>query len=112
MSRMEYNKGKLIPTDYTFESLAIELGYDPEIDSYCGDNLETYCRDMCYDSGYEIVNDKIYKVDFEVERGELHELCNTQELQDGSIMFETHHYNGGAHWTELVEEKLKGADHA
>lgn len=32
--------------------------------------------------------------------------CNLKYLDDGTIEFDTYHYNGGAHWTELVEEKL------
>lgn len=105
MSEMEYNKGKLIPTDYDYQDLFDELSgdYDQLSERY---TVKEWCRDNLFDSGYEILNNKIYRVVYEIECGELYHLCNVQKLPDGSMTFETYHYNGGGHWIELVEKKL------
>ena len=89
MSDMEYNKGKLIPTN-----IDTELFDDDAFDQYM-------------ENGYEVIDGEIYEVSWETRRGELYSLCNVTENEDGSIDFETYHYNGGAHWVELVEGKLK-----
>lgn len=90
MSEMEYNKGKLIPT-----------GIDTEL--FDEDGLE----EMCHDNGFQLIDGEVYEVKWETRRGELYDFCNVKENDDGSIEFETYHYNGGGHWTELVEKKLK-----
>lgn len=89
MSEMVYNKGKLIPT-----------GIDTEL--FDGDAFDNYTE-----NGYEVIDGEIYEVKWETQRGELYDFCNVKENDDGSIDFETYHYNGGGHWTELVEKKLK-----
>lgn len=89
MSEMEYNKGKLIPT-----GIDTELFDDEAFDQYM-------------ENGYEVIDSEIYEVIWETRRGELYDFCNVKENDDGSIEFETYHYNGGGHWTELVENKLK-----
>ena len=89
MSEMEYNKGKLIPT-----GIDTELFDDDAFDQYM-------------ENGYEVIDGEIYEVSWEIRRGELYDFCNVKENDDGSIEFETYHYNGGGHWTELVEKKLK-----
>lgn len=89
MSEMEYNKGKLIPT-----GIDTELFDDEAFDQYM-------------ENGYEVIDSEIYEVIWETRRGELYDFCNVKENDDGSIEFETYHYNGGGHWTELVEKKLK-----
>lgn len=89
MSDMEYNKGKLIPTN-----IDTELFDEDALDQYI-------------ENGYEVIDGEIYEVKWETRRGELCSLCNVTENEDGSIDFETYHYNGSAHWTELVEKKLK-----
>lgn len=88
MSDMEYNKGKLIPT-----GIDTELFDDDAFDDY-------------WDSGYVVINNEIYSVKFEVERGELYEIDRAHMNEDGSIDFETWHYNGGGHWTEVVANAL------
>lgn len=89
MSEMEYNKGKLIPT-----GIDTELFDDDAFDQYM-------------ENGYEVIDGEIYEVKWETRRGELYDFCNVKENDDGSIEFETYHHNGGGHWTELVEKKLK-----
>lgn len=89
MSEMEYNKGKLIPT-----GIDTEMFDDDAFDKYM-------------ENGYEVIDGEVYDVEWETRRGELYGFCNVKENDDGSIEFETYHYNGGGHWTELVEKKLK-----
>lgn len=88
MSDMEYNKGKLIPT-----------GIDTE--HFTGEDW-----DNMYDNGQVAIDGEVYSVEWDVCGGELPEVINIQENNDGSINFETYHYNGGGHWTEVVENYL------
>lgn len=34
-------------------------------------------------------------------------IANADVQDNGDIHFETYHYNGGAHWTEVVEGALR-----
>ena len=95
MSRYEYNKGVLTPT--TWEDIK-SIYPDIEDDS-----------DLEWDTGQGCVKikDLYYKVSWKVKAGEdAPELINLRCRGDGSLEFETYHYNGGAHWTELLEDKL------
>lgn len=106
MSYMEYNKGKLFPTTMGYDELFNYLGgvLDNISDGY---SREEWCRDNCYNSNFEVIDGKIYKVVWEVKGGdELPELLDLTRHSDGTIEFETYHYNGGAHWTEVVEGAL------
>lgn len=89
MSDMEHNKGKLIPTNIDTEL------FDEEA-------FEQYTE-----NGFVVIDGEIYSVEWEVMRGQLHGFAYVDEHEDGSISFNTYHYNGGAHWTEVVEEVLK-----
>ena len=109
MSEMEHNKGKLIPFSLTEEiakALVEAKGESLESDysSYL-EQLETdytwYDDDLVYMSG------GYYKVDFEIKGGELYGFAEAKQNEDGSIDFNTYHYNGGAHWSEVVERALK-----
>ena len=94
MSSMEYNKGKLVPV--TWEEIVSEF---PDADK---DDLPWTTEET-----YERVGDQFYQTFFVVKRGELDRLDRTKVMDDGTIYFETYHYNGGAHWTEVVEKSLK-----
>lgn len=89
MSEMEHNKGKLIPTN-----IDTELFYE--------DTFEEYSE-----NGFVVIDGEIYAVEWEVQRGELYDFAYVDHNEDGSIDFNTYHYNGGAHWTEVVERALK-----
>lgn len=89
MSDMEHNKGKLIPTNI-----------DTEL--FDEDAFEQYT-----DNGFVVIDGEIYSVEWEIKRGELYDFAYVDEHEDGSISFNTWHYNGGGHWTEVVEEALK-----
>lgn len=89
MSSMEYNKGRLIPT-----------GIDTE--HFTEENWD----DMFHE-GFVNIDGELYSVEWIVQRGEVPTVLNVKVHEDGSIDFETYHYNGGGHWTEVVEEALK-----
>ncbi|MNG18263.1 hypothetical protein D3C84_1023130 [compost metagenome] len=89
MSDMEHNKGKLIPTNIDTENFTED---DFE-------NLE--------ENGFVVIDGEVYSVEWEIKRGELYDFAYVDENEDGSISFNTYHYNGAAHWTEVVESALK-----
>ena len=90
MSEVERNKGKLIPT-----------GIDTELF-----NEEDF--DNLFENGFVEINGEIYEVQWEVKRDTdtLDYFAEVTENPDGSIDFHTMHYNGGGHWTEVVEWAL------
>lgn len=92
MSEMEYNKGKLIPTGMGTENFTDEDW----------DNL--------YDEGLVEIDGEVYSVEWIVKRGEIPSCLNVNCNEDGSIDFETYHYNGGGHWSEVVQCGLKNAN--
>ena len=92
MSDMEHNKGKLIP-------VALDNKY-LELDQW---ELE----DVLDEQGLVMIDHQAYKIEWEIKRGELYGFAYVDQHEDGSISFNTWHYNGGAHWTEVVEEALK-----
>ena len=100
MSEMEYNKGKLIPVD--MDEL---LEKHPQ----WGDKLTLWDEILedPEDFDCEIVNGKPYTVQWEHRKDETLEIAKATENEDGTIDFETYHYNGCAHWTEMVEEGLE-----
>lgn len=104
MSNMEYNKGKLIPVTEDEEIIASRSVPDSVL-KYHADKVDAL-RDEPFQYGYEILNGRYYTVEWEVKDGDLYEINNLRVNEDGSLDFETYHYNGGAHWTELVESKL------
>lgn len=91
MSDMEHNKGKLIPVALDNKY----LGLEPE-------ELE----DVLYELGLVMIDHQAYSVEWEIQRGELYDFAYVDTNEDGSINFNTYHYNGGGHWTEVVEEAL------
>lgn len=106
MSDYERNKGKLIPFELTEEvakQLVEAIGEDLTYDSYLeqvADDYTWYDEDLCR------INGEWYKAEFEIRRGSLDYIAEAHKNEDGSIDFHTYHYNGGAHWTEVVEEAL------
>ena len=107
MSEMEHNKGKLIPFDLTEEVAKVLVEAKNEELEY-----ETYLEQVesdytWYDEDLAKIAGKWYKVEFEIQRGELYGFAEAEMNEDGSIDFNTYHYNGGGHWPEVVEGALK-----
>lgn len=89
MSDYERNKGRL---KYA--------GIDTE--NFTDADFETY-----QDNGFAVIDGEIYEVKWEIKgvRDEP-DWAEVKEDEDGWISFHTYHYNGGAHWTEVVEGAL------
>lgn len=107
MSDYERNKGKLIPFDLTedvAEQLVRAKGKDLKYDSY----LEQFKDDPSwYTEDIVQVGRDWFKVQWEVKREyDVPEFAEAVVNDDGTIDFHTYHYNGGAHWTEVVEGAL------
>ena len=93
MSDMERNKGKLVPTDITTEGFT-----DGDWDEF-------------YEKGLYAINGKVYSVIWEVEQDtDCSEFADVVVNEDGTINFHTYHYNGGAHWSEVVGDELNGGN--
>ena len=72
MSRMEYNKGKLVPTNLKVSEMSEE-----EVD-------------VLYDTDeYAEINGEVYKVEWESRGEELYSIEKAHKNEDGSINFET-----------------------
>lgn len=105
MSDYEHNKGKLIPLGPMDEERAERLiGGIPEWASTAieaiDDDPENY--------GIVKIGAEYYRVEFEVNGGQMiSEFCTIEKKDNGVILFNSQHYNGGAHWTEVVEEAIK-----
>lgn len=110
MSNMEHNKGKLIPFHLT-EDVARELatdnfGEDFELPEYYNSYFEMVADDPEF-FGLAVIDLKFYKIEWEIRCGELYHFAHVDENKDGSISFNTYHYNGSGHWTEVVEGALR-----
>lgn len=106
MSNYERNKGKLIPTNKSIDDLFKEFGgTEYDLDIY---TKEEYVREYCHDYGYQFVNGKIYEVKFEVKGDrDCQDFADVSVDKNGIISFHTYHYNGGAHYTEVIESELR-----
>ena len=86
MSQTVLNKGRLIPIT--------------------GDEYNKY--DENYKCGTHIkIDGQGYKIELEIDDGDVNEYSNIVENEDGSINFLTIHYNGGGHWTEFIEDFIE-----
>lgn len=105
MSEMEYNKGRLVKELRSVKDVA-----EDEIILYPKyyNSKEEYFLD-CFiheTDNYILLDDTLYRVEWDVRQGELDQINNVS-LEGEDILFETYHYNGGGHWSELVESKIK-----
>ena len=90
MSTVERNKGILLTTSIDTEH-------------FTADDFETYSE-----NGFAVIDGEIYEVQWEVQRETDCDYFAEVEVDKvtGNIHFHTMHYNGGGHWTEVVEEAL------
>ena len=110
MSEYERNKGKLtrlnVPVDdkNNREVFAKEL-INRDLPKWYHSYWE-WLRDEGEDAcGVCRIDGKFYKIEMEDVDSDP-EYCNVTKNNDGTYSFESYHYNGGAHWTELLEGKL------
>lgn len=90
MSEYERNKGKLIPVDVDTEHFS-----EDDFDAY-------------FENGFAVIDGEVYEVEWEVaQNSAAPEFAEVKINEDRTIDFHTYHYNGGGHWTELVERELK-----
>src|SRR5574339_172005 len=106
MSTVERNKGKLIPVTESVTDLAERLV--KEIPKYCSSKEEAFMDDPS-EYGYVTIRGDYYKVKWEIEgEKDCSYFADVKKTKKGIIKFHTLHYNGGGHWTEIVEDAMKG----
>lgn len=105
MSDYERNSGKLIPIELT-EGKAWEICAESNIpmEDYYDNWIDCLLGEKFYD--YIKINKKFYKLEDYSRDENPQEWASVTKNSDGSFNFDTYHYNGGGHWTELLEDKL------
>ncbi len=113
MSEYERNKGKLTPINVPIVDgnyLAAEL--NEYADTQIADVSKYYdsstqaLMEAPTEYGHALIDGIIYKFEESEVMDQDPEYCHVTKNDDGSFDFESYHYNGGAHWTELLEGKL------
>lgn len=108
MSETEKHKGKLIPLE--FEGTTEEQA--KQACEYMGFEKRDYHEDWldCFkDEGYRIAhffNDKFYRIDDE-ELDPYDGYANASMNEDGTIDYELQYYNGGASFTEVLDDAME-----
>lgn len=108
MSEMEYNKGRLILVSIDLESFAKEKASFSKNKKAKTDPVGWFTDAIDDDIlPYLIYKDYVFEIDFNVRQGSLEDgFDRMTKDSEGIFSFETYHYNGGAHYTELLEEHL------
>lgn len=112
MSDYERNKGVLVPfkmnEDFAKDTVHLKG------ETLDGTTYSSYVEQLSDDPTWYLNEDIIrmgnnwYEVIWEVHgENDIPEYAEAFKHDDGSIEFHTYHYNGGAHWTEVVEGALK-----
>ncbi len=101
MSDYERNKGKLIPT--TLDEIKQEC---PKIAGEEEEEEDSYLDRIFYSDQYVEIQDTLYRIEWEVYGENCYDFADVKKNEDGTINFHTLHYNGGGHWTEVVEDAL------
>lgn len=99
MSETEINKGTLVPVNiYEF---CERFGFKYE--------NEEEMRDLLIDEGAAVkIDGKWYRVEWEIRSGEIYDgFALFERRANGDIRFHTMHYNGGGHWSEVLQNEMK-----
>lgn len=110
MSDYERNKGLLVPFNMHEEFARDAILVKGEERSGYNSCVEQVSDDpgWYFDESIIKMGNKWYEVIWEIQGvNDAPEFALAQKQEDGSIEFHTYHYNGGAHWTEVVERALK-----
>lgn len=89
MSEMERNKGKLIPVSVDTENFTEE-------------DYDTY-----RENGFMVIDGEIFEVEWEI-KGDTRcfGLAEVIDNPDGTIDFQTHHYNGISDVEDIIQREL------
>ena len=107
MSDTEMNKGKLVPTHMN-QQKALDLcgaGYENIIT----DNPATWVEaigEAMLTPDFIRLNGRQFRVDDHTRTTDL-DGCMVSENMNGTIDFQTIHYNGACSWEEIVEEEIR-----
>lgn len=107
MSGMEWNKGVLTPIVGDIDVYAQSVITEEEVQKRGYDDVLEMLLDSPEDYSVYCIDNKYYKVSFEVEGEEYYDPTRITVSEDGTISFLTYHYNGGGHWTEVIEHELE-----
>lgn len=115
MSEIEINKGRLIPIvdieDYVEEGVTESF-----LNQFTWNLPNETLSSMTFEDkldileSYEIIakiGEAWYEIKWNIRRDNNLYFANVTEDIKGVIDFHTMHHNGGCHWTEVIEEKLK-----
>lgn len=112
MSEMEHHIGKLKevkPTENeSFEQLMkrilIENNKDENLPTYCK-NIQDYFNDEFYKAGFYAYKNKVFEViDENFEDSD--DIIKAKLEENGDISYQLRFYNGGASFSECLEEAL------
>ncbi len=106
MSSMERNKGKLVRIDKTFQMLRSH-GYDISSLEKLRAAKEHFQQE-CGEHGivYLSSTNRFYEKVMYVDGSDDMHFADVQ-VGEGIIEFDTCHYNGGGHWSEIVDAEVK-----
>ena len=106
MSETEINRGRLIPDSRISSVIAEEVVQ--VVPKWAESKIDAFTDDPSF-YGYERINGGYYKLEDHSTEEDFADICELDiNSESGEIKFLTKHYNGGGHWTELIESKLKG----
>lgn len=108
MSEYEFNKGTLVPV--SVDRVKKKVKQHPEFGNFWDVEVADDLREAVYEclgDDFVELNGSWYALEDHVSNSNYDNICELVRCDDGSIGFVTHHYNGCAHWVELVESKLK-----
>jgi hypothetical protein len=105
MSETEINRGTLVPVYRSLDVIAEKVVIS--VPRWAKSKVEAFADDPAH-YGYEYINQTYYKLEDHSCEDDNDDICELNVNKDtGEIKFFTKHYNGGVHWTELIEAKLK-----
>jgi hypothetical protein len=105
MSETEINRGRLVP-DIRLPAAIAEVVV-LSVPKWAASKVDAFTDDPA-NYGYEYINNVYYKLEDHSCEDDTDDICELNlNTDNGEITFMTKHYNGGGHWTELIESKLK-----
>lgn len=102
---------EITPTDKTLQEVAKEMCEERgiEIDDYILNYKKGDWAYLLADNEYEkyvYLNERLFEIIENEELDPYNDIARTHKLDNGDISFELKYYNGGAGFTEVLEEAL------